>query len=323
MVGLHDAIRTARSFGPARRYPVADDPRAVHGLLFPDFRPKFPFTFDGSTVFTIGSCFARNIEDILAPRGVTIPTKDFQVPPEEYPFRNNGVLNEYNPGTMSQRILHALSGKDFPEGTIVPVSGDKVLDLLLPGSCTPVTFDRAVKRRREIAQIYRQLATADLVIITLGLVEAWYDTETRMYLNSMPALRFAERNRTRYEFRRMDVSESVGAMEPAIDALIAAGPKVLLTVSPVPLQASFSGGDCILANEFSKSVLRITADRLASRPEVDYFPSYEIVRSGGLNAYIADHVHVRPAVISRVTDYMVSAYTQPDLAVPETASAAH
>lgn len=320
MVALHDALHAARSVGPARKYPIANDPRAVRGLLFPDFRPKFPFTFAGSTVFTIGSCFARNIEEVLAPQGVTVPTQAFQVPPEEYPFRNNGVLNEYNPGTIGQRISHALSGAEFAEGTIVPGPGGKFLDLLLPGACEPVTFERAVERRREIADVYRQLATADLVIITLGLVEAWYDTETGMYLNAKPPQRFADRHRTRYEFRRMTVSDCIHAMEPAIDALVAAGPKVLLTVSPVPLQASFAGQDCILANEFSKSVLRITAEQLTARPGVDYFPSYEIVRSGGLTAYVGDHVHVKPGVVGRVTDYMVNAYTQPE-AVIEAAAA--
>jgi len=322
MVGLHHVLRTARAFGAARRFPSGDDPRVSDGLLFPVFRPKFPFTFEGSTVFTIGSCFARNIEAVLAPKGVNLPTMDFQVPPEEYPYRNNGVLNEYNPGTMNQRILHALSGKDFPEGTIVPTSDDKVADVLLPGGCQPVTYERAVQRRREIAEIYRRLASADLVIITLGFVEAWYDTDTQMYLNAIPPLRFAEKNKARYHFRRLDVFECVRLMEEAIEALTSAGPTVLLTVSPVPLQVSFVGKDCILANEFSKSVLRVTAERLAGRPKVEYFPSYEIVRSGGLGAFVEDHVHVKPEVVQRVTDYMLSAYRQQETNVPTAASAA-
>ena len=41
---------------------------------------------------------------------------------------------------------------------------------------------------------------------------------------------------------------------------------------------------------------------------MDYFPSYEIVRSGGLWSYLDDHIHVKPELIHRITKYMVDAY---------------
>jgi len=306
MVAFRDALQTARNSRQRRKFPKDCDPRAFDGLLFPIFKPKFPMHFEGSLVFTIGSCFARNIEEALQPYGVDLPTMDFTVPEAEYQYRTNGLLNEYNPGTMNQRILFALNGKDYPTETIVP-AGDLYVDLLLHGG-EPVTFERAIARRKEIAAVYEKLSSADLVVITLGMIEVWFDKETGLYLNQMPPSHFAEAQPDRFEFKRLDVFDCMRLLEEACLALTQAGLKILLTVSPVPLQTTFSGRDCIVANEFSKSVLRVVAERLASRQKIDYFPSYEIVRSGGLGSFVTDHIHVKPRVVEQVTGYMLSAY---------------
>lgn len=42
---------------------------------------------------------------------------------------------------------------------------------------------------------------------------------------------------------------------------------------------------------------------------VDYFPSYEIVRSGGLANYIDDNVHVRYEVVKNITTLMINKYS--------------
>ena len=84
---------------------------------------------------------------------------------------------------------------------------------------------------------------------------------------------------------------------------------MLLTVSPVPLQASLAGDDAVVANCYSKSVLRVCAQQLYLKyPLVDYFPSYEIAMSGGLSSFGPDQVHVRDAVVGQITDYMLRAY---------------
>ncbi len=171
-----------------------------------------------------------------------------------------------------------------------------------------MTLERALARRSEIALVYANLARSQMVIVTLGLVEAWFDNETRLYLNQIPPRELAASYPARFEFRRLDVVDCVTILEEAFDALTKVGIKILLTVSPVPLTTTFTGNDCIVANEFSKSVLRVTAGRLANRQLIDYFPAYEIVRSGGLASYEDDCVHVKEDVIERVTNAMVDAY---------------
>ena len=294
-----------------RTFPGRDDPRCEGTTLFPSFTPKFSQTFDrGVTVFTIGSCFARNIEEALKPLHVILPTRDFAVPKSEWTGRLNGLLNEYNPGTMAQRIRHALSAPPEPEATIVPM-GEGVVDLLLPGAKV-VSRQRAVARRAEIAAVYARLRDSDLVVMTLGLAECWYDTMAGVYLNRMPPPAHAAAHPNRYEFRRLDVQQTVDLLEPALAALGELRIRTVLTVSPVPLQSTFTAEDCVVANEISKATLRVAADRLQRGVDhVDYFPSYEIVRSGGLGSYNPDNVHVRDDLVKQITSRMVSLYASP------------
>jgi len=65
---------------------------------------------------------------------------------------------------------------------------------------------------------------------------------------------------------------------------------VLLTVSPVPLIATYEPTHVLTATTYSKSVLRVAAGTLARELDwVDYFPSFEII-TGSFNggAYYQD-----------------------------------
>ena len=84
-----------------RKFPDRDDNRYIDHIVFPSVKPSFSIE-PGSTVFTIGSCFAREVEDALVPLGVRVPTANFSAAADEVPGRPNRVLNQYNPGTMPQ-----------------------------------------------------------------------------------------------------------------------------------------------------------------------------------------------------------------------------
>ncbi|NDP41147.1 MAG: GSCFA domain-containing protein [Aromatoleum sp.] len=311
-IPFDEAFRNAAGNKSARAYPPQGDPRCADGFLWPEFRPTFRIgRSPDATVFTIGSCFARGIEEALMPLGFTLPTRAFSVPPTEWPKRTNGLLNEYNPGTMSQRIAFAFTKEPFSERTIVP-SGGGYADLLLPAG-GEVTRERALERRKEIDAIYAQLPAAPYAIITLGLIETWFDNQTQLFLNRMPPIPHIRASPQRYSFRTLDVSECMALLEKAVSLLVERGIKVILTVSPVPIGSTFSTADCVTANEFSKSVLRVCAELLChSFRHVDYFPSYEIARSGGLHGFKDDNRHVRLELVHRITDFMIQRYVRSD-----------
>lgn len=299
--------------GARARFPDRADPRGAGLLLLPELRPSFAMT-PGEKVFTIGSCFARNVENRLHER-FEIATRRFSVPDSEWPAGRNGILNEYNPGTIAQRITRAVHGTPAPPETVVP-EGDKFMDLLLPGpGCAPVTKERAFERRDEIDALYAELPAADVIVVTLGLIEAWYDHELDTYLNRMPAREAIASGR--YDFVVMDVDEAMALLEPAFRLL--EGRRTLVTVSPVPLNTTFSGKDVIAANTYSKATLRVCAEHLSALPGVDYFPSYEMVLSAGLRAFNEDNVHVRPGIVRQVVAHMLDSYVAQNAVVAEPA----
>src|SRR4051812_36963284 len=104
-----------------RDFPKGGDARHVDGLLWPKCTPSFGIDpLLKPAIFTIGSCFARNIENALAPLGFELPTWQFVTPQHELAGRGpHGMLNEFNPGSISQRILYALADRDFDQRTLV------------------------------------------------------------------------------------------------------------------------------------------------------------------------------------------------------------
>ncbi|WLR92955.1 GSCFA domain-containing protein [Shinella zoogloeoides] len=299
-IGWEEALAARRMGIACAKYPSRGDRRE----RYPVIKPRF--TLEPNTrIFTIGSCFARNIERKL--KGFDVPTLRFTTPTEETPAPSNALLNEYNPGTMSQRILFALNGNSLPSETIVPSKGG-YLDLSLPGGY-PVTLERALERRREVDTVYSSLKESAVVIVTLGFVEAWFDQATGLYLNQMPPQPVMAAEPNRFKFGPMRIETVMPLLEGAMQALSDAGLKVILTVSPVPIGSTFTGQDAVIANEYSKSVLRCAAQSISETfPIVDYFPSYEMVKMGGVSAYEDDNVHVKDCVVAEVTDYMLSVY---------------
>ena len=302
----------------SRAFPHRGDGDARHvevngiELLVPSVEPKFSFPMNGDTsVFTIGSCFAREIERVLAALGVNVLTLRFAEPESVKPDFPNSLLNQYNVGTMAHSIIRSFENKRLPESSII-AKEDKFQDIMLPGaSGNPNTWERTIARRQEIDDLYSLLPRSNLIVLTLGLVEAWYDNEEQIYLNAMPYWFHAVKHPKRYSFHRLNVAESKRILGAALNLLNERGIKVLLTVSPVPMGNTFVREDCVVANEYSKSVLRVVAGELAEDfANVDYFPSYEIVRSGGLGNYWEDLIHVRPEPVKHIMSYMLSRYSE-------------
>ncbi|MFC6582307.1 GSCFA domain-containing protein [Sulfitobacter aestuariivivens] len=167
-----------------------------------------------------------------------------------------------------------------------------------------------MERRQQISDLYGAgLGASQTVIITLGLIETWYDKQDELYLNEAPGVRFVRKNPDRFEFRQMGYEECSSVVNKMLQRLTDLGKKVVLTVSPVPLQVTFSGGDAVTRNAYSKSLLRVVAEQAATTfDNVDYFPSYEMVTTGGFRSFGNDNVHVRPIVVERIVRYMLDAY---------------
>lgn len=86
---------------------------------------------------------------------------------------------------------------------------------------------------------------------------------------------------------------------------------MIVTVSPVPLTATYRDADVMTANCYSKSVLRTAAEEITQTFDfVHYFPSFEsITLSDRSVAYTDDEIHVSQDIVDLNIGRMVQAYT--------------
>ncbi len=272
----------------------------------------------GCAVFTIGSCFARNIEIALRDRGFAIPSLDLQFPPEELmkgTGLRTGILNKYTPFSMLNEVEQI--GRDDDGGRFLIEAGDGLWWDGQLHSHETVTRARGLQRRRRIRRLYAEAAAASaVVIVTLGLIEAWWDEAEQVYVNDTVPRAVIERHPGRFFFETLPVEKTIDAVLRLVETLHRLNPqqKMLLTVSPVPFQRSFSGRDAIIANSYSKAALRVAAEIAADRfDHVDYFPSYETVTlSDRALAWEDDLVHVRSDLIEWNVARMIDVYV-PDV----------
>lgn len=268
----------------------------------------------GQQIFTIGSCFARNVERVLADRGFRIPTLEL-VSQEEWGGNPQGILNNYVPGAIAPQIRWAFGFDKFDIakhcGEVRP---DRFVDLQLSARAfRPMPAGMVIKRRERLSEMYRQLARSRTVILTLGYIEAWYDTRSQLYINASPLKSLVDADPERFKLHVLDYGDVIGSLRDLMtlfDEVCPADYRVILTVSPVPLASTFTSADVAVANTYSKSVLRAAVEELiAERPRADYFPSYEsVVLTDRKLALQDDQVHVSTELVQFNVDRMIRRY---------------
>lgn len=278
-------------------------------------KPKFRFK-KSAKVFTIGSCFARNIERQLRANQVRCLTENPGIPIEYYavPSDPRAALNKFNIPSMLDDMLRTFeptfSDKDRfieagPEGYFDPSTTNlKILPI-----------EALEKVSAAVRAVNLRIQQADVIIITLGLVEMWRDRISGLYLNTAPApavirheqiqLRKTPGAVSRFEHMRPGYAFVRDSLFKLIDVMLQVAPsaKVVISVSPVPLQTTMLEDDIVCSSVLSKALLRAAAEEARATYEaVDYFPSFEMVtHSPRAVTWLEDQVHVNPDLVAKVT----------------------
>jgi tetratricopeptide (TPR) repeat protein len=317
VLSFEEARRLKKTNPRSRWRSVADE---FAGDVWPDLEPSFRIRA-GQTIFTIGSCFARNIERHLVTLGCRVPMSELHLPAEEFHGEPNGAMNRFHPPAFRQclewtaRVFNRdgkVGWEDCEAFAFVDEAG-RVFDLDM-GGAWPVTRERFLERRQHVYDIFGQVFTADCVMMTPGLIEAWRDRTTGLYVHEPPTHKSLVVDRSRWELEILSYEQCETDLLAAIDVIRARNPeaKVLVTTSPVPLTATFSGQDIRIANTYSKSVLRAACGAAAmQRPLVDYFPSYESATlSFPVKVWEADRVHISSSFIGKIVLRMLDHYLE-------------
>ncbi len=308
--------RRRKSGSPQARWP--NIAASFAGEVWPQLQPSFRIA-RGQSVFTIGSCFARNIEEHLVALGCRVPMMDFNLPPDEWSGGANGAMNRFHPPAFRQCLEWTATifdrdgkvGWDDCKRLAFECGPDQWFDMDM-GATAPVSQARIIERRQHIYEVFSAVFTADCLMMTPGLVEAWRDTESGLFIHEAPTLKAMVARRERWELAILSSETCRQDMLKAIDVVRARNPgvKVLVTTSPVPMTATFSGQDVRVANTYSKSVLRAVCGEIAlQRPMVDYFPSYEAVTlSHPDGVWREDRIHVAHGFIGKIAAYLLEHY---------------
>jgi len=296
------------------------DTMAVNRLQQTFFSPGIIPSFHISPedrLFAMGSCFARGIEKAMSARGFDVASmaddfNHFEVVNDS--VTGLGFTNKYSTYSILNEIRWALDPDAmFPDGSIVEVDGGCWVDPHTNPTLKLVGREETFHRREIITSVVSRLKDCRILFLTLGLVEVWFDNETRVFMNMAPTPAMRHRYPDRYTCHVTTYEQNMQNLEELYALLQGYGHPdvhIIVTVSPVPLMATFTERDVVLANTYSKSVLRAVAEEWAVRHNnIDYFPSYEIVMNSSRERCWCDDLrHIRGEAVEHIMDIFSAHY---------------
>jgi hypothetical protein len=264
--------------------------------------PKFKIKISDKVV-TAGSCFAQHISRYMNKVGLSILNCE---PAHPLLMSYDGDIEGYN--QFSARYGNIYSSSQCLELIqqalgIIPIIEDFVeessrwYDLIRPNiQKTGFTslHEALSDRRYHLSQVSKMFHEADIFVFTLGLTEIWKNKITNHTYPVCPGTLHGIFDEEIHKFKNLDYSNILTDLKEIINILKIINPKIkiILTVSPVPLVATKTLENVLVASSYSKSVLRAVVGDIEQQYEnVAYFPSYEIINSSASRGqYLANNL---------------------------------
>jgi GSCFA family protein len=241
----------------------------------------------GDRVMSAGSCFAANLVPYLEKSGFHYVRTETQhpllrVPAENFGYDNFSASygNIYTARQLLQLLYRALNLWQ-PKEDAWEIDGE-FIDPFRPGlryrARSRAEFD--LLTRQHLDSVRQAFEEATVLVFTLGLTEAWMSRADGAVFSACPGTVAGAFDANRHAFHNMSALEVASDLNEFIrevrklNGLL----RIILTVSPVPLVATATGGHVLPATIYSKSVLRVAAEEVVrANEDVAYFPAYEIV----------------------------------------------
>jgi len=267
-------------------------------------------------VASIGSCFAQHISRRLQTAGlnyyVTEPAPA-ELPPEEAERRSFGTFSARYGNVYTAKQLRQLLDRACGDLTanIVPWRrpDGRFVDPFRP-AVEPEGYDTQEDveeaRRHHLTAVRHLFETLDVIIVTLGLTEAWRARSDGSVFPVAPGVIAGDMTSSAYEFFNSEVDDIATDLKAFLAKLRGVNPhaRAIFTVSPVPLVATYEDRHVLVSTTYSKSALRVAVDRVCRASDhAYYFPSYEIVAShASRGEYFAENLR---SVTDRGVDHVM------------------
>jgi len=242
-------------------------------------------------VVSLGSCFAQHLGRHLQLAGLNywVPESapkilaHAEALDRQYGLYSARYGNVYTPAQAVQLLERAL-------GHFTPVEhawllGDRYVDPFRPrvepggfASVDALLSDQG----SHLAFVREAFTQAKHIIFTLGLTEAWQNKGDGAIYPLAPGVAGGQFDAERYAFVRFGVAQLIADLRRFRGLIHGINPvaRIILTVSPVPLAATFAPEHVWSATSYSKAALRVAAQVLSEQYEnTEYFAAYEIITS--------------------------------------------
>lgn len=241
-------------------------------------------------VVTAGSCFAQHIARYLRNSGF-----GFLITEKPHPFVSHPMAEEFGYGVYTARYGNIYTTRQLLQlfqrayGLFTPqediwrsMDNTAFVDPFRP-QIQPVGFcseqDYYLDRETHFRAVREAFEKMEVFVFTLGLTESWINKTDGAVYPLCPGVAGGEFS-DNYEFVNFEVDEVVADFKAFLRLLREKNPtcKIILTVSPVPLMATYEKRHVVVSTTYSKSVLRVACEKLVkTESQVAYFPSYEII----------------------------------------------
>jgi hypothetical protein len=281
---------------------------AVSNIFYNDLDPAVGFALAltrQTKIASAGSCFAQHIAHYIKASGY-----NYWIVEQAHSILTASTALHFNYGIFSTRYGNIYTSRQLRQlidrafDTFKPVDdvwetadGGAFVDPFRP-TVQPGGFSSIIElhqdREYHLNRVRTMFSELDVFIFTLGLTEAWCDSTDGAVYPLCPGVSGGEFTPERHRLLNLSVNDVVNDLTYFCDCMrqINTDFKMILTVSPVPLTATAENRHVLCSTTVSKAVLRLAAEQVASeQPEVQYFPSYEIITSlASRGAYFAPNL---------------------------------
>lgn len=262
------------NFHPRRSSLLEEN--AIEDHIGKGWFPKNPFIGREHYITAFGSCFAAEVTKFLIAENYRVFGGDLDL--NSHIVRSGeGIVSS---AALAQQFEWAYGLSEPSQSTWHTKAGE--------------TAEASDDVKSETLKIFQQ---TDVFILTLGLSEVWTHRRSgEVYWRAIPRQEF---DPEQHEFKVLSAQENYLNLLKIYRTIRQNRPdsRIILTLSPVPLVATFRPISCVTANSVSKASLRIAIDELMREHSADgklhYFPSYEMMMHFIENAFGDDLRHPR------------------------------
>jgi len=253
-----------------------------------DPAPKWIFDLAVDRFATAGSCFAQHFaRELRKAGGKYVESEPLHPLIPETSGHGYGLFSARYGNIYTTRQLRELLEQAFGLSPIVnDLFQDKAgrwIDLLRMRAIPDGFSSRQeclLDRDYHLGRVKALFEMCDVFVFTLGLTECWENIELGICYPICPGVIDGAFRPNAHRFLNLSYDECLSDMRRSIELIHQANPKlrILLTVSPVMLVATFEPRGALQSSIASKAILRAVADRCVRDYDfVDYFPSFDII----------------------------------------------